>query len=160
MKIIASASILSPKLGLISFDYERIDYSTMNLSSNGNAITSVNDDIKTIYRDANNFKLGAELRLNSLMIRGGAGYYSSPSTEPELKDLYSTSFSCGLGYRGPNFYIDFGFMQTRYSDKYLLYNFVERDVPSNNTYEYVYQPQIADLRYKLNKFMVTVGYHF
>ena len=90
--------------GLISGDVEYVDYSSINFSSSNktdskNMATYIRDN----YRDAVNFRLGGEYKLDKILLRAG---YNLSGT-PYKNFNYSTQIaSAGIGYRSNIFYLD------------------------------------------------------
>jgi len=80
MKANFGASYIINKLGLISVDYEMVDYSSMRYSKGlgGDNFIDLNSLIQENYTVAHNLRAGAEVRLGLLSIRGGFANYSSP----------------------------------------------------------------------------------
>ncbi|MEZ4999044.1 MAG: hypothetical protein R2758_16900 [Bacteroidales bacterium] len=56
---------------------------------------------------AGNLRLGAEIRMGPLYLRGGYSYQGSPFVSGSLnEENTSNSYSAGLGYRQNKFYLD------------------------------------------------------
>lgn len=138
------------KIGMLSFDYEFIDYSTARFSETGDNYdySEKNLEIKNSLKTASNIRLGGEFRMNKLYLRGGYGYYGKVfETGEENDDMYYRSISMGAGFREQNLNIDFGFTNLRNSQSYILYNTYSESV-------------IAGLTGNKNIFTVTLGYKF
>jgi len=138
------------KIGLLSFDYEFIDYSTARFSETGDNYdySEKNLEIKNTLKTAHNIRVGGELRMNKLYLRGGYGYYGKVfETGEDNDDMYHRSVSFGAGFREQNLNIDFGFTNLRNTQNYILYN----------TYS---ESAIAGLTSNRNIFTVTLGYKF
>lgn len=113
------------KRAIISADYEFVDYSMSRFS---NAIDNLgfsteNNNIRDIYKSASNLRLGAELRLSNIYLRGGYSYYGKafkPSTDNKNLDYNSVSF--GIGFRQQNFYFDLGCAMLSSSRQYFMYS--------------------------------------
>ncbi len=156
-KAIGSLALVFPRFGLLSVDYERLNYQNAKLS--GDNINFQNEDVKDWYNAVNNIKIGAEIKvLANVSLRGGYGIYSTPFKDADLKSLKTTSYSGGIGFRGKTFYIDFAYVAMLYPDKYTLYNWTE--VNNNGNIEYVNNPTIADINYQVNRFVATLGFRF
>jgi hypothetical protein len=156
-KTIVSAAFVFPKYGLLSVDYERLNYKNMRLS--GDNIQYQNDNVKSDYLAVNNLKVGAEIKLfGDLSVRGGLGLYQTPYQQSDLKSIKTTSYSAGIGYRGKSFYADLAYVIMKYPEKYLLYEYTE--VNNNGTIEYVKNPAIANVDYQLNRIVATIGFRF
>jgi hypothetical protein len=157
-KTITSIALVQP-FGLIDFDYEHLDYSTMQLSGDvSTGINTPNDYVKSDYKGVNNFRVGAEIKAGDFAIRGGFGYYSSPYTYSNLTFINYKTYSAGIGYRGANFYMDLGYTIIKYPDSYLLYSYTEQQ--SNGAITYLNNPTVSDINYNLKRITATFGYKF
>ncbi len=96
--------------GLLSGDVEYVDYSSVNFSSGDKIVSKdMNNYVRDHYRDAVNFRLGAEYKLDRILLRAG---YSSSGT-PFKNFNYSTqTASGGIGYRGNIFYADITYLNS------------------------------------------------
>lgn len=114
LKAVASIALQAQQIGLISFDYEFIDYSNMKfrLEDDRTYERAVNDDIAAIYSSTHNFRGGAEVRLGPFFFRGGVAYYATPYVEDEeqLNDLFA--YSGGIGFGSGGFKLDFGYVRS------------------------------------------------
>jgi hypothetical protein len=156
LKLIFSGA-LQGKLGVLSFDYEYVDYSASKIRGDNDPFTDVNQTIQDIYRVTGNLKIGGELKLDQFALRAGYGYYGSPYNSNHFnKNANTQTYSAGFGYRGENFFIDFGYILFDTKYKYNLYSYEAPD--SNNNWQ-VYDER-ADLESKINRFVVTVGFRF
>ncbi|MFY7733099.1 MAG: OmpP1/FadL family transporter [Bacteroidia bacterium] len=112
-KLTVSGAIMHPKLGFISIDWDRVDYTAARLTSGESLFTVENNAIKSNYRAANNVRIGAELKYFNTRFRGGYSYYESPFNSTSLGvslDNPTQSVSGGLGFLFPsidNFGTDF-----------------------------------------------------
>lgn len=152
-RLIASAAFLYKKRGLISFEYELVDYSNASFNGAAGAIApydfnSENSTVKDIYQTANILKVGAEFRMtNHWTVRGGYTFFGSPiKEEVEILDHSRTNYSGGVGYKNENFSVDFTFLRTTWREESYLYD------PE------LVEPIITD-RF-VNNFMVTAGFRF
>lgn len=107
------------KRALISFDFERVDYSTAKLRADGNRIETAieleNDIIRQYYGASNIFRVGAEVWCtDKVALRGGFAQYGAPS-----EDETDTRFiSGGVGFKlGKMSSLDFTY-QHRMDQKY------------------------------------------
>jgi len=149
-RALAGVAIQLKKIGLISADYEYVDYSAAKFSETGDGYdySDKNDAIRNSLRATSNFRIGAEMRYNNLYLRGGYGYYGKSFTSDELnKDLDYNTFSVGTGFREKNVFVDFGFTRQINSRKYVLYQSSAGDAISN-------------MSIGRNMFTLTFGYKF
>jgi hypothetical protein len=116
-----SATGLIGKNGFISADIEKVDYSAMRLrSSDGsNAMEIANNDIRSKYTSAINYRIGGELVINEYRIRGGYANYGSPLKEN--KDQQTEFITGGFGIKEKNWALDFGVIQKVENDIFQPY---------------------------------------
>jgi long-subunit fatty acid transport protein len=67
------------------------------------------------YRGTFNFRLGGELKFNTIMTRLGAAYSTDPYKDGDLK-ANRLQLSGGLGYRHKGIFIDLTYVHTRLND--------------------------------------------
>ena len=146
-KTTGSLALIVKKTGIISIDYEYVDYSTMRFgdgSSYDYFYTEENKAIKDMYRATGNLRIGGELRLGSLCLRAGYGLYGSPYKTSEInKDAFFTSISAGIGFRSNNFFLDFVIVNRQIEENYFLY----------------YENE-AKLNSSSNRILATFGFRF
>ncbi|MCU0378696.1 MAG: UPF0164 family protein [Bacteroidales bacterium] len=109
---------------LVSADFEYVDYSKAYLSYglDGYNFISENDELRTELKGAATLRLGAEIRLGSLYLRGGAGYTQSAFKEGSLNESSDfINLSGGIGYRQKNFYVDLSVAGQLNSEVYMMY---------------------------------------
>ncbi len=143
----AGVALILQQYGLLSFDYEYVDYRSINLSNNSNGydFTADNDAISKGLKATNNLRAGGELRLGSVFIRGGYAYYASPYASSEYnKDANSTIYSGGIGFRNNNFVLDFSYSYLTRDEKYPMYA----------------GASLANLSSNTSNFMATFGFKF
>ena len=89
----------------------------------------MNSVIKEQYKGALNYRLGGELKFNTIMFRLGGAYYSNPYTNTEIKsDIIQGSG--GIGYRNHGMFIDLTYVHNFTKDV----NFPYRLTDKANTY--------------------------
>ena len=123
-KITGSLAIIINKLGLISFDYSRKDYSKMEFRTSDGFEDSFSDLNWAIYNNltvANSYKIGAEIRSNSMSYRAGYRIDGSPYRNT---DYYSDrkGFSLGVGYKFKSNSIDLSFEKYNKQYNHQLYD--------------------------------------
>jgi len=128
MKIIGSVALVLNNL-LLSADVEFVDYSTMKLEGNDlDYFSSQEDIINNHYTDVVNTRIGAELNLSPIIIRGGYSYYQNPILNDGSVvsvDEYSSdrkTYSVGIGRRGKYRYIDLAYVFSEYAQSQSLYH--------------------------------------
>jgi len=150
LRINAGLAFQIKKLAILSADYEFVDYSSMRFS---NAIDNLsysdeNSEIRDMFKSASNLRLGAELRLSNIYLRGGYGYYGKAfKSTTDNKNLDYSSVSFGVGFRQQNFYFDMGCSMLSSTRQYFMY--------SDPGYL-----QAASIGTTRNTFTATFGYKF
>ena len=140
--------------GFITLDIEYTNYKWMNYGPDeGETNTETkadyapyNEAIDAVYKGTFNFRLGGELKFNTIMARAGFAYYTSPYKEEELKGR-KMFVSGGLGYRNKGMFIDLTYVQRLNKDVNFPYRV---NPPRANTY--------ADLKENGGNVLLTVGF--
>lgn len=151
-RALAGVAVQIRKIGLISADYEFVDYSTARFSETGDGYdySEKNFNIRNSLKSSSNIRLGGELRMNKLYLRGGYGYYGKAFKAGEDNSaLDYNSISGGIGFREQNVSIDFGYTNLRCSQKYFLY-------PLDSSFDQA----LANLSINRNMYTVTFAYKF
>lgn len=143
-RAIGSLTIFFKQHGLISVDYEYVDYSSAELKGNSYDYYDTNEQIRMIYQSASNIRVGTEWRYGHLAVRGGYGYYESPY-ENEINDGTRQVIAAGIGYRSNSFYLDFGYNHIKYTEDYYLYSSETTQAPP------------AEVDTQQNNFVFTFG---
>lgn len=103
-RINLGAAIAFPSIGLISVDYENVNYSNTKMIDidRGGEFDSDNSSINRGLKSVNNLRIGAEIKAGPwISIRGGYSYYDSPyKYTKEEKHILSggVGFSSGNGF--------------------------------------------------------------
>jgi long-subunit fatty acid transport protein len=155
-KIIFSGSYIFGQRALISADIEFIDYSSSDFSIEGDKSSyyDINSETENTYKGVFNFKLGGEYRLNSMIsLRGGYAFIDSPYQSGFVNDNNQRNiFTGGLGFRHQNFFANFAYVNTQYSDSYVFYNFNDGVDPVMSA--------LIEQKISKNDFMLSVGINF
>lgn len=106
--------------GFISADVEFLNYgkakfNTGSLTNGINYLQEVNDAIRDQYRSAVNFRIGGELKFNTIMARLGYNYMGNAYQSTILKGTQS-SISGGLGYRNKGYFLDLTYVHRMIKD--------------------------------------------
>jgi len=131
------ATYLLGNTGLISVDYEGVDYRNMNMSAlyDKMEFAKENDDIRLGSPDyrfgiSHIIRAGAEFRIGTFSLRGGYSYYSAG--EELLNDSHRVSG--GLGIRGKRSFADVGVSYRLKENEYFsLYDIADTPAPGMNT---------------------------
>ena len=115
MRAIGSVAYQFAKKGLISLDYEYVDYLMMKFRNGlrSENFSVENSDIKSIYKGVSNIRAGAEYRVtDTFCLRGGMEFLGNPYnstafgySQPNMDYKYKT-YNGGFGYRSGNYSID------------------------------------------------------
>ncbi|MEO6489396.1 MAG: hypothetical protein ABIO04_05585 [Ferruginibacter sp.] len=108
---------------------------------------ALNNVVKDTYKGAFNFKVGGELKFNTIMGRLGFAYYGKPYKDDEFK-ANQMLLSGGLGYRNKGFFIDVTYVHKIIKDVSFPYRLEDRA----NTF--------ATLKQKQGNIVATVGFKF
>jgi len=136
-RFITSLAIVGGKFGLISADYELVDYTSTKLRTSNKVFDEYdfgveNQTIGQIYKASHNVRIGAEGRvMKSLRIRAGFGYQTSAFKEGVVENTAPILvYSGGVGFRRNNFYLEAAYSMRNESADYYLYDPNEVDVAS------------------------------
>lgn len=122
MKMTGGIAFIIGQLGLVSADYEYVDYSEARLRSDEDEdFFDANNNIRSNYTGAHNIRVGTEWIIDQFMIRGGYGMFGSPF-KSGINDGEKTTYSFGVGIREKTYFIDFAYMYTKADEDYYLYN--------------------------------------
>ena len=131
-RAIGSVAFFVGNYGLISGEYEYVNYSQSYFSSGDASFSTINDQIKNQYKSPVNVRFGTEWRIRRFRVRGGFGYYGSPyQSNPAASELYVASI--GWGYRARHFFVDMTYRWTQMKEDYYFYDPTVVN-PSLNTY--------------------------
>ncbi len=140
-----SAALILGGLGLLSAEYEYVDYSSARLRPSVD-FSNENDVIKNKFSETHNFRFGAEFFLGIMQVRGGYAYKMSPFVDG-VNDASVQMVSGGIGYRNAEFFVDAALSYYLSDMKYYLYN--TANYSAN-----------ADISFNNYNFILTLGYRF
>lgn len=156
----ASAMVLLGKAGFVSADVEMVDYSQGLLKSNynDNPFAAANNAAAKLYQSAINYRVGAELRAESMRLRGGFALYGSPLTEAASQylapdgtvksiDMSTKYYSLGVGIREKSYFADLTWMLGTGYDKFRPYNLSDTE----------FSPTVVN-KYRRTNITFTVGF--
>lgn len=140
-KFTFGGSYILGQTGLVSIDYDLIDYASSKFS-NGD-FDRVNQEISDTYKMTGNLKIGAEVRLNQLFaLRGGYNYFGNMYSEESDREQNASQYSAGLGYRHKNIFVD------------ASYQYYTQETTTN------FDDFSATQDYNVHTVKVTIGYQF
>lgn len=111
------------KYALISGEYEYVDYRGAKLHAPSYRFNTENKAIDKFYTFQSNVRAGFEVKVQSVSIRGGYTYSSSPYAS-KVNDGEKHSFNGGLGFRINKFFLDLAYSYAMSKEKYYLYTSV------------------------------------
>lgn len=121
-----SLAFIFGNFGMITADYEFVDYRTIRLSAYDYDYRPYNQTIRNTFKPTMNVRLGTEWRYQNFCFRGGYSFYGSPYGIQPTDGLYNyhnrNAFSCGIGYTKHLFTIDFAYVYTMQKQDYNLYS--------------------------------------
>lgn len=119
-KASAGVGFIIGKSGLISADYQMVDYANAKLRASDYDFGGENKNIKDSYVKTHNIKIGTEWRFGTLNVRGGY----SISDNPYRYGTNSTmnTYSAGIGIREKRFFVDFAWAMNDMDDEHQLYS--------------------------------------
>jgi hypothetical protein len=153
--VLRSIEDVKKQKGFITADIEYVGHQGSNFYSANEAPTqeeknyykALNDVIGEQYKGSFNFRLGGELKFNTLMGRLGFAYYSDPYRDEEL-NASRTLISGGIGYRHKGFFIDLTYVYSINKDVHFPYRLEDRA----NTY--------ASINDQAGNIIASVGFKF
>jgi len=123
MRVVTSAAFVIARYGIISADYEYVNYGRSRLRAEDYDFEVENETIKSSYNSGHNIRLGTELRLAPFFIRGGVSYYGSPHSKKFNAVGAVKGYSLGAGLKSQNVYIDIAFNHSFFDTDYQLYDY-------------------------------------
>lgn len=119
--------------GFITADIEYVRHTASRFSSDNEDPTpdekayykSLNKVVKNYYKGAFNFRVGGEIKFNTIMARLGFGYYGNPYNDKAFK-ASQVLLSGGLGYRNKGFFVDLAYVHRVKKDVSFPYRLQDR----------------------------------
>ncbi len=121
LRVTGSAAVIFGQAGLISADYELVNYSKMRLRATDYSFNTENTSIRENFQTTYNLRIGTEWRLSNLNFRGGYALYGSPYAD-KINDGKMGSISLGIGYTENNFGLDLAWINGVMNQDYYLYS--------------------------------------
>lgn len=149
MEFKAHASVILFKMATLSAAYEYINYASAHLDAY-DYYDSFSDENVAINRDlqaVNNFKGGAEVRMDFFYLRGGFQYLASPFADSR-NNAEQFIYSGGMGVRTRDIFMDVSYSYGRNEQAYSLYS----SSPGVN--------EVSLNQINRNNIMVTMGLKF
>jgi len=136
-KINYSASVIISSIGLISVDYEMIDYSSGRIKADDITLNQSNNKAQEQFDNTGNLRVGGEIMLDYVKLRVGYALLGSPykSTIDKNGDGKREVFSAGFGFViDESYFFDFALSRTTGKDFYKPYE--TNAYSAENSYKY------------------------
>lgn len=147
LKAIASVGFIAGKAGLVSIDYEYVNYSTAKLNSSNYNFSAENKNVKDNYHGTGNIRIGTEWRYKIFSARAGYAIFGSPYSKTFKIDNSTASF--GAGFRTKGFYMDAAYLLNfSQKNRYNLYVLNSTTAAS------------AEVNNVAGSFMLTFGFRY
>jgi hypothetical protein len=155
-RIKAGATFFIKKHGLITAEVEKVNYSKAHLKSNTDGLdfSQDNSDIKALYNNVYNIRLGGEYRYLKYRVRAGYSFMPDPYASKQGNvDNSITGITGGLGYRNDKFFVDLGFSLSQWNSSYRPYTLYSGSSTISSS------SPLVKLQHSTTAFMVTVGFN-
>ena len=131
--VLHEVSDVHQQRGFITADVEYVTYPSASYKSDGQMLDGTEDTyyanvksvIKEYYKSAFNFRLGGELKFNTIAVRLGGAYYGNPYKDASISSNI-TQLSGGLGYRNKGIFIDLTYAQLINKDVNFPYRLLDK----------------------------------
>jgi hypothetical protein len=161
MRTTFSGAFVIAKKGLISIDYEMVNYGNAKLRHGGDGygFISENEDIAKIYKTAGNIRVGGELMVSkSVSLRAGYEYQQSAFNSYAFNASQPNSnanlmvYSGGIGFKSGPFFADIAYRYSTIDHYDFPYSTpVSTDYPA---------PKVIQFNTVKNDVLFTLGYKF
>lgn len=145
---------ITKQKGFITADIEYVNYKWMKFASYDEETSGskeyyqpFNEAIDAFYKGAFNFRLGGELKFNTIMARLGFAYYGNPYKDNADLKASRMNLSGGLGYRHKGVFIDLTYVHRINKDVNFPYRV---SAPRANTF--------ANLKETNGNVLLTLGF--
>lgn len=119
-RAIGSLGFVIGKVGVVSADYEYVNYALAKLRSRNYSFDTENANVRNRLNWAGNIRIGTEWRLGAVSLRGGFAINGNPYKVGYNFD--NTRYSLGAGYRLDRFFVDLTYSLNRLVDAYEVYD--------------------------------------
>lgn len=147
LRAIGSVGFIAGQAGLVSVDYEYVNYSTAKLNSSNYNFSAENKRVNERYHATGNIRIGTEWRYKIFSARAGYAIFGSPYSKSFRIDNSTASLGAGIRTRG--FFVDAAYLlNISNNNRYNLY------MLDNST------PVSAEVNNLAGSFMVTFGFRY
>ena len=161
MRTTFSGAFIIAKKGLLSVDYELVNYGKAKLKNGGDGygFYDENMDIAEAYKSSGNLRIGGEYMINkAVSLRGGYELHQSAynsnsfgASQPN-SDANLMVYSGGLGYKSGLFFADIAYRYSVIDHSDLPYS-----TPVSETYP---APKMINFNTVKHDVLLTIGYKF
>jgi long-subunit fatty acid transport protein len=139
------------KSGFITADIDYLDFSQSRINSRDFNPGNDNLEIRRLFGQTFNYRVGGEFRFDIWRVRGGYGLYGDPFRDTAGISRTTQQFSGGLGVRLSKMYVDFAFVNSQFNQLYSSYTFIEDGQNIGPT---------ARIRNNISSGILTLGFNF
>ncbi|MCB0754051.1 MAG: hypothetical protein KDB98_00555 [Flavobacteriales bacterium] len=129
-----SLAFVIGKVGVVSADYEYVNYSLARFRSRNYSFDAENTSVSNRLNWAGNIRVGTEWRIKSFSIRGGFALNADPYTSQLNFD--DTRYSLGAGIRLKRFFVDLTYALHRTVGDYAVYDLGAPNLASTVTLDH------------------------
>ncbi|PSL01442.1 OmpP1/FadL family transporter [Cecembia rubra] len=151
MRFSAGATYFFGKNGFITADIDFLDYSNNSIRSRDFSPAEDNREIRALFGQTFNYRVGGEYRFDIWRIRGGYALYGDPFANPAGFDRSMQQITGGFGMRLDKFYVDFAFINSSFDQLYSSYTLIENGVNIG---------PVISIKNRINTGMLTFGINF
>ncbi len=148
--------------GFVTADVEYVNYKKNKFNTQDNTnqadkeyFTDLNNTLGRVFKSAVNFRLGGELKFETLMLRAGFGYYGNPYTNnyfnnqaADITNAAKMNISGGIGWRNKGMFVDLTYIHQIIKDAYYPYRLDESAFNVNR------------LTNQVGNILLTIGFKF
>jgi hypothetical protein len=120
-----SAAYIFAKKGLISFDYSIKDYSNTKYNPKGD-FTATNASLNNLLSTSNEFRLGAEYKIERISLRGGYRFEESPYKDKTfIGNLQGVSGGLGYDFGAYKLDLSYAYSKRDYNQQFYSQGFTD-----------------------------------
>lgn len=160
--IFGSQEDVKSQKGFVTADVEYVSYKKNKFNTQDNTnqgdkdyFMDLNNTMGRVFKSAVNFRLGGELKFETLMVRAGFGYYGNPYTNNyfnnqagDITNAARMNVSGGVGWRNKGMFVDLTYIHQIIKDAYYPYRLDE------NVFN------AGKLTNQVGNILLTVGFKF
>lgn len=138
MRFNNGVAILFGKKGLLSVDYELIDYTKGKIKTDlfYQSIDDANELVKNIYQSTGNLRIGTEWRVDKISLRAGYAQFGNAFAN-DLNDNSRKTYSFGLGYRHNQLSLDLAYLYSESKQDQYIYDGAEKASGKQSTNNFI-----------------------